>query len=167
LPPLRDRKGDILLLAESFLKRFSERQQRPVLSIESDAIQAMMCYSWPGNIRELESTIERAVLITDHDKVMLQDLPLTIRECAEQYQQLQPMYDLKDFFDPAKNQQVLPLEQLKQLAVRHALEACEGNISEAAVKLDISRSTLYRLLEIYNIKFDRPMESENAQLKAA
>ena len=59
---------------------------------------------------------------------------------------------MRDFFDPVKNKTVLPLEQIKQLAVQHALQACGGNISEASGKLDISRSTMYRLLELYNIE---------------
>jgi DNA-binding NtrC family response regulator len=152
LPPLRDRKGDVLLLAETFLRRFSERQGREITKIHPLAIQAMMAYNWPGNIRELESTIERAVLICDKDEVLLSDLPIPIRECAEANSHSSPMYELEDYFDAEQNRVVLPLEQLKQLAIKHALDACDGNISEASVKLDISRSTMYRLLEIYNIR---------------
>jgi transcriptional regulator of acetoin/glycerol metabolism len=82
----------------------------------------------------------------------LSDLPIPIRECAEANSHSSPMYELEDYFDAEQNRVVLPLEQLKQLAIKHALDACDGNISEASVKLDISRSTMYRLLEIYNIR---------------
>ncbi len=164
LPPLRDRKGDILLLADTFLKRFSEKQGREITNIQSAAIQAMLAYNWPGNIRELESTIERAVLICDKNEVMLADLPIPIRECAEQLEQALPMYELEDYFDAEKNRIVLPLESLKQLAIKHALDACDGNISEASVKLDISRSTMYRLLEIYNIRTENGVAQSPAAI---
>lgn len=157
LPPLRERKGDILLLADHFLKRFSTRQisygfSNVATKLSSPAAQAMLNYDWPGNIRELESTIERAVLIAEGEAINLADLPLSIRVVSSQHEDYMPTFDVKDFFNPEQNKTVLPLEELKQMAVRHALEACQGNISEASVRLDISRSTMYRLLEVYNIR---------------
>ena len=157
LPPLRERKGDILLLADHFLKRFTNRQNASgfvstASKISSQAAQAMLSYEWPGNIRELESTIERAVLIAEGETIQMADLPLPIRLNAQVEDELANSFDVKDFFNAEQNKSVLPLEELKQLAVRHALEACQGNISEASTRLDISRSTMYRLLEIYNIR---------------
>lgn len=157
LPPLRERKGDVLLLAETFLKRFADRQGRAVQSIEPRAIEAMLAYDWPGNIRELESTIERAVLISDKDEIMLGDLPIAIRDCIRQEEQDKAMYNLEDFFDQEKNTSIYPLEELKKLAVKHALEVTQGNISEASTKLDISRSTMYRLIEIYKLTPPTPV----------
>ncbi len=152
LPPLRQRRGDILLLADTFLKRFSKRQGKNVDSISQPAMEAMLAYPWPGNIREIESTIERAVLIADGDVVMLADLPLPIRQYYEARDDESAYEGMKDFFDPAKNKVVLPLEEIKRFAVHHALLACDGNISAASMKLDISRSTMYRFLEQYNIE---------------
>lgn len=159
LPPLRDRKGDILLLAEYFLKRFGDRQAAygkgdVVTKIAPSAAQAMLLYDWPGNIRELESTIERAVLISESDTISLSDLPLPIRDLGEVPIEDRPTFNVKDFFNAEYNKHVMPLEDLKQLAIRHALGACEGNVSEASVKLDISRSTMYRLLELYKISIE-------------
>ncbi len=154
LPPLRDRKGDILLLAEAFLKRFSERQGRSVTTISEGAVQAMLGYPWPGNIREIESTIERAVLLADGDTIGLTDLPIPVREYATVQDDVGAMHSMKDFFDPQKNRTILPLEKLKELAVYHALHASDGNITEASQKLEISRSTMYRLLEIYHIAIE-------------
>jgi DNA-binding NtrC family response regulator len=168
LPPLRDRKGDILLLAEFFLKRYSERQGRvaddgssaandgsfAVNSISESAVQAMLGYPWPGNIREIESTIERAVLLCESDTVQAADLPIAVREFASHRDDQSALTNMKDFFDPEKNRTILPLEKLKEFAVHHALEACDGNLSEASTKLDISRSTMYRLLEVYNIQIE-------------
>ena len=154
LPPLRERKGDILLLAEAFLKRFSERQGRVVTTISDSAVQAMLGYPWPGNIREIESTIERAVLLAESETIEASDLPIPVREFASVRDDAGAFHNMKDFFDPLKNRTILPLEKLKEFAVHHALQACNGNITEASTKLDISRSTMYRLLEIYHIAIE-------------
>ena len=154
LPPLRERRGDILLLAEAFLKRFNEKQGRSVISISQPAVQTMLAYGWPGNIRELESTIERAVLLCESDTITVPDLPLAIREFAEIHLGETTIYNIMDFFNPAKNKIILPFEKLREHAVLHALGTCDGNISDAAVQLGISRSTIYRLLELYNIRIE-------------
>ncbi len=175
LPPLRQRRGDVLLLAEAFLKRYCARQGKQVTSISKPAVEAMLAYAWPGNIREIESVIQRAVLLADDETIQLRDLPLPIRQNYE-IQDLDEAYEtMKDFFDPIKNKNVVPLEDLKRHAVYHALHACEGNISEAALKLDISRSTMYRFLELYEIETkngiavleEKADESESAEQKAA
>jgi DNA-binding NtrC family response regulator len=153
LPPLRERRGDVLLLAESFLKRFATRQQRKLSMISQNAVKAMLAYPWPGNIRELESTMERAVLIAEGDEITLEDLPLPVREYGDQEPEFRRV-DVRDYFDPEKNRTVLPLEHLKRMAIEHAVGACGGNVSEASNRLEISRSTLYRLLELYNIEVD-------------
>ncbi|HZK76454.1 MAG TPA: sigma-54 dependent transcriptional regulator [Candidatus Kapabacteria bacterium] len=154
LPPLRQRRGDILLLAETFLTRFSTRQGKNVTTISKPAVEAMLAYSWPGNIREIESMVERAVLLCDGDSITLQDLPLPIRRFYETREEIEAhAYEsMRDFFDPEKNKTVLPIEEIKRYAVYHALHACDGNISEASLKLDISRSTMYRFLELYHIE---------------
>ncbi|MFI5201066.1 MAG: sigma-54 dependent transcriptional regulator, partial [Candidatus Kapaibacterium sp.] len=152
LPPLRHRRGDILLLAEAFLKRFSTRQKKDVTTISKPAVEAMLAYPWPGNIREIESMVERAVLLCEDDTVQLRDLPLPIRQFYEMQDEGQAYESMRDFFDPLKNKTVLPIEEIKRYAVHHALLACNGNISEASQKLDISRSTMYRFLELYNIQ---------------
>jgi transcriptional regulator of acetoin/glycerol metabolism len=95
--------------------------------------------------------MERAVLLSEDDVVQLRDLPLPVRQFYELQDDEQAYETMKDFFDPVKNKTVLPIEEIKRYAVYHALQACEGNISEASQKLDISRSTMYRFLEIYNI----------------
>ena len=152
LPPLRERRGDVLLLAEAFLHRANERQNKRVTTISRAAMEAMLAYPWPGNIREIESMVERAVILADGDTINLRDLPLTVRQYSEEGRASGGVDEIQDFFDPAKNHTVLPLEDIKRFVVFHALNACKGNISEAAQKLDISRSTMYRFLEIYNIE---------------
>jgi DNA-binding NtrC family response regulator len=152
LPPLRERRGDILLLAETFLKRASERQSKRVSTLSRQAMEAMIAYPWPGNIREIESTIERAVILADTDTIHTRDLPLTVRQYGEVPEGEENSEDMQEFFDPSKNRTVLPLEEVKRIVVHHALNACRGNVSEAAQKLNISRSTMYRFLEQYQIE---------------
>jgi two-component system response regulator AtoC len=152
LPPLRERRGDILLLAERFLQRASERQGKRVNTISRAAMEAMIAYPWPGNIREIESMVERAVILADGDTINTRDLPLPVRQYGEVPDGQRSSEDMQEFFDPFRNRTVLPLEEVKRIVVHHALSACRGNISEAAQKLDISRSTMYRFLEIYNIE---------------
>ncbi len=152
LPPLRERRGDILLLAESFLNRASERQGKRVSTLSRSAMEAMIAYPWPGNIREIESTIERAVILAEGDTIQTRDLPISVRVFGEVPVGEETSGDMQEFFDPFTNRTVLPLEEVKRIVVHHALSACRGNISEAAQKLDISRSTMYRFLEMYNIE---------------
>ncbi len=164
LPRLAERKGDILLLAESFLRRFSEKRGLNIHTISHAAIEAMMAYPWPGNIRELESTIERAVLIAEGDAIHLDDLPIAIREYGDI--PIEGEIRAKDFFNPTKNREILPLEDLKKMAVQHAWDICKENLKEASERLDISRSTMYRLIEVYNIqpsvRIDENVEAEAA-----
>ena len=152
LPPLRERRGDILLLAETFLQRASERQGKRVSTLSRAAMEAMIAYPWPGNIREIESTVERAVILAEGDTIHPRDLPLPVRQYAEVPDEQQTSDEMQEFFDPFKNRTVLPLEEVKRIVVHHALNACRGNITEAAQRLDISRSTMYRFLEIYHIE---------------
>ncbi|MDP4200870.1 MAG: sigma-54 dependent transcriptional regulator [Bacteroidota bacterium] len=164
LPRLAERKGDILLLAESFLKRFNDRRGLNIHAISHAAIEAMMAYPWPGNIRELESTIERAVLIAEGDAIHLEDLPMAIREYSEI--PVEGEIRARDFFDPAKNHEVLPLDDLRKMAVEHAWKVCKENLSDTAQRLAISRSTMYRLIELYKIETKdgqaTPVEAEAA-----
>ncbi len=157
LPPLRNRRGDVLLLAETFLGRFSERQGKNVTAISKPAVQAMLAYPWPGNIRELESVVERATLLCDSDTIMMDDLPLTIRNFYGTLDEDSARESMKEYFDPMKNKIVLPMEEVKRFAVFHALYACDGNITEASAKLEISRSTMYRFLEMYGITIENGM----------
>jgi two-component system response regulator AtoC len=144
LPPLRKRRGDILLLADHFLRRFSADQDRPARSFSRAALKLLQEYPWPGNVRELESAIERAVILADGDTIAVEDLPVTVQT----YSPGDQVFNSADTRF-TNNDPVIPLEQLKEQAVRHALEVTEGNIVEAARKLGISRSTLYEMIRKY------------------
>jgi two-component system response regulator AtoC len=167
LPPLSERRGDILLLAETFLKRASGRYGTRVRTLSRNAMESMLAYHWPGNIRELESTIDRAVLLADGDTIQEKDLPLTVRQFSEVRVGKGPSEEFQDFFDPLKNRGVIELEEVKRIVITHALHACQGNITEAAEKLDVSRSTMYRFLEIYQIETQNGIALLSAMQHAA
>ena len=147
LPPLRVRKGDIMPLAEHFLARFNQEQEKRVNAFSRKALKMLYDYPWPGNIRELESAIERAVLLTDSEVITECDLPLSVQAFAAGDDVPVPVPSLFERQDT-----ILPLESLKEQAVKHALKVTEGNVLEAARKLQISRSTIYEMMKKFEIQ---------------
>lgn len=135
IPPLRRRREDILPLAVYFLSRHSERYRKPLSGFDFAAEQALKHYPWPGNIRELNHTIERAVLMSGGNVVTAADLAL---------RESQPV---------AGKLEDMPLEGVEKVLIQKALERYDGNISQAAQALGLSRSALYRRLERYEIKY--------------
>ena len=156
LPPLRERGQDILLLAqhfrESYLEKHTDLEPRP---FSAAARRLMMQYRWPGNVRELNNAVERALLISDTPEIIPSDLmlnelrvrPTTTPPPAATIAQGtdEPTPDVP--YRPATVQDILPLEDVKQQAVLHAYQLCDGNIEKTAKKLDVSRSTVYRILK--------------------
>jgi DNA-binding NtrC family response regulator len=133
VPPLRERREDIPLLATHFLTRYSQRYRKPLTGFDPPAMQAVLAYAWPGNVRELDHAIERAVLLSEGDVVRISDLSLrTTRDGAQK---------LED----------LSLEEVESLLIRKAVDRHGGNISQAAEALGLSRSALYRRLQKYGI----------------
>ena len=133
IPPLRERRRDIPVLAMHFLKRYADRYRKLTTNFEPAAMQLMLDYAWPGNVRELDHAVERAVLLAHGDTVQVSDLGL--RETREA---LPKMEDLS-------------LEEVESLLVRKAIDRYGGNISQAAEALGLSRSALYRRLQKYGI----------------
>ncbi len=146
LPPLRERREDIPLLAYHFLQRAKAKVNKQVTGIETEALNILMQYNWPGNLRELENVIERAVVLTETDAIRVQDLPLVLRE---EY----PESSLKVETDkgglPALKQRMLA--HIEREAIKQYLKENNGNITKAAQAARISRRTFHRLLLKYNI----------------
>ena len=132
MPPLRDRKEDIPLLAEHFLYRFSQETNKPVDRLSREAMDEMMLYEWPGNVRELENAIERAVVVGKGRKVMFEDLPI---------------FSLEHFSSPKNNS----LKEVEKDHIIRILNNNEWNIARSAKILGIDRSTLYSKIKYYNI----------------
>jgi DNA-binding NtrC family response regulator len=150
LPPLRERKSDILLLAEHFLRRAQEALKKPPLSFSKGALKLLYYYSWPGNIRELEHAVERAAILADSDTITEKDLPIVVQSDFSPDASSGQDETVFSDTDPIRS-----LEWLKEQSIRHALRVTGGNVLEAAERLKLGRATLYRLAEKYNIQIER------------
>jgi DNA-binding NtrC family response regulator len=146
IPPLRDRKGDIVVLINHFVKYFNEKLGKSIKGVTKAALKNMYDYDWPGNIRELENTLERCLILTDKEYVDIDVLPSSIVANSGS-SNIGPSGVL--FGDDSP---IIPFEKLKEEAIRHALKTTDRNIVEAARKLRIGRATLYRLMEKYKIE---------------
>ena len=133
MPPLRERKEDIPLLAEHFLRRFSQETNKPVDKISRAAIDEMMLYEWPGNVRELENAIERAVVVGKEREIRPEDFPFRRSD------------DLT--FIP-KN----ALKDIEKAHIKKMLDNNQWNIVKSSKILGIDRTTLYSKIKRYNIK---------------
>jgi DNA-binding NtrC family response regulator len=153
IPPLRERRGDIVLLVDHFIKKFNEKLAMNVTGVTKRAMKYLYDYEWPGNIRELENTIERAMILSDGNKINEETLPDHIKSGKNSAET-----SAASLFDASAP--IIPLEKLKEQAIRHALKVTDGNIQEAAQKLDIGRATLYRLIEKYKIETKKNENSE-------
>ena len=131
LPPLRERREDVVPLALMFLGRYAARYGNPALTFTDDAISALRAWSWPGNVRELDHAVERAVLMAEGPRVHAADLALGRGPDGA----------------PARSLDEMTLEEVEQVLIRKALARHEGNVSLAARDLGLSRSALYRRLE--------------------
>jgi DNA-binding NtrC family response regulator len=133
LPALRERREDIPTLAMHFLSQHASRYRRAVKEIEPTALQLLLQYSWPGNVRELEHTMERAVLMCRTEQVQVADLGLGPQR------------------PQAQNLEELSLEAVESMLIQKALLRFQGNVSQAAEALGLSRGALYRRMEKYGL----------------
>jgi len=138
LPPLRSRKGDIPLLVEHFLHRFSNRINRDVPQVSPDAMEILQEYAWPGNVRELEHTIERILILEDTEILRPRDLPSFISQRQGDFQMFSE--------DP------LSLEELEKQYIRFVLRKTQGKKTRAAEILGINRKTLGMKIKKYGLK---------------
>ncbi|HEX7177836.1 MAG TPA: sigma-54 dependent transcriptional regulator [Pyrinomonadaceae bacterium] len=138
LPPLRERRDDILPLVEHFIRRFNQKLNRRVQGVTPKAEAVLQSYEWPGNIREVRNVVERAVILCSGDLVHASDLPLGREE---------------SWTDGAREAEAhyLSLEELESLHVRRVLAAAGGNLSRAADILGVTRTTLYNKIRKYGL----------------
>ncbi|MDB6066933.1 MAG: zraR 2 [Pedosphaera sp.] len=144
LPPLRERSGDIPLLAQGFLKEFAREMGKDVKDFTADALETLISYSWPGNVRELRSALEHAVVLCRSDRITVRDLPASTRAGGGAAVGADPRRML------AQNDLTVK-EAEKQLIVR-ALKEANGNRTLAATKVGMSRRTLHRKLHFYHLE---------------
>ena len=149
MPPLRSRKEDITLLANSFLMEFARENQRPEKPLSEEAIRLLLNYKWPGNVRELRTAIEHAVVMSNRDTLDIQHLPDFIHDTGHHFQG----HSEKNTLAP---EQEFNLHTLEQRTIRRALQQTDENRTKAAELLGISRRTLQRKL-----RDTPPIDSEN------
>jgi transcriptional regulator with PAS, ATPase and Fis domain len=136
VPALRDRREDVLPLARVLLQSAAERLGRPITGLTSDAADQLLRYSWPGNIRELENAMERAVALAETERVAVEDLPEEVRVA------LPGAYT---------SGEVRPLDQVEREYILAALHANDGHQGKTAAQLGIGTATLYRRLKQYSL----------------
>jgi len=139
LPALRDRKEDIPHLAIHFIKKYSDAEKKNIQGINADALELVMAYHWPRNVRELENAMERAVVLANGPEIVAGDLPAAVRALGEKR-----IYESDSTLSGW-------IEKLEEEALRQALLECEGNISKTAKKLGIGRATIYRKAKKYGL----------------
>jgi len=138
LPPLRQRREDIPLLAQHFLKVFSEKNHKKMKGFTPQAMDRLLKYEWPGNVRELMNAVERGVVLTRTDYLDTVDLPLLAQDASKLLSKETISGDL-------------PLDEVEKATILNAMEITGGNKSEAARRLGITRKTLHAKLRKYGV----------------
>ncbi len=143
LPALRERAGDIPLLAQSFLREFAREMGKDVKDFTAEALEALINYSWPGNVRELRTALEHAVVLCRGDRITMRDLPPSMRAgIAAAVPGPQRLLTQND----------LTVKEAEKQLIARALKEAGGNRTKAATRLGMSRRTLHRKLHIYNLE---------------
>lgn len=140
-PTLRNREGDILILAQKFLELFAQQAKKNVTGLSDPVMEKLFTYSWPGNVRELKNVIERAVALTAYEKIKIQDLPEKIKDFSKE-----------TIPAPAQPEEILLLDEVERRYILQTLQLLGGNRSLASKKLGLDRKTLYRKLQKYGLE---------------
>ena len=138
IPPLRERKSDVPLLVEHFLKKHAVHQ----VSLSDDVLGRLMKHPWPGNVRELENVIRSLVALKSNPVIELNDLPTNLRRSIDPYQEV----------DLGLASEIIPLAEVERRPILRAIEHTRGDVQTAALLLGIGRTTLYRKLKAYRGK---------------
>jgi len=169
IPPLRRRREDVPLLIQHFIERHASPNDRPVVA--TSAMAALLAYPWPGNVRELQNAVQRA-LVTAGGEIRLEDLPERVRRgdaapvpadggslpsgrmAGDRGTGSEGAGDTPalDHLRPRVPDEILPLAEIERMAIVRALELTRGNISEAARRLEVGRTTLYRKIDEYGMR---------------
>jgi two-component system response regulator AtoC len=155
VPPLSERKEDMPLLANAFLKEISQRDNKPFRPLSPEAMDALLRYDWPGNIREFKGAIDSGVTLATGNQITLQDLPLTVTQAQ--------------FGTPSnlsENVGQMNIHNNEMRLIMRALEETRGNRTEAAKKLGISRRTLHRRLKELNLSENDDVDNERDRARA-
>jgi DNA-binding NtrC family response regulator len=153
VPPLRERLDDVMLLAEFFLQRYAEKYRKRVRGVSQAAYSLLARYEWPGNVRELEGVVEHAVLFSQDEQLMPEDLPEQLHAVqATHFRCVIPPY--------------LTMEEIEREAIAQTLERTGGNVKKTAQILDYHRPTLYRKLKKFGLMADAPADGDAGEADA-
>jgi len=144
LPPLRDRGDDVIILANTFLKRLSLSMKSNIIGFSNEAIYALINYDWPGNIRELENRVKRAIIMSKDQYIMPEDLDIPGLELTSNVKVQRQKLKLKE-----------ARERFEQQYIKEYLNKNSGNVSRAAEQIGITRSTFYSMIDKYGIEIDK------------
>jgi DNA-binding NtrC family response regulator len=151
LPPLRERPGDVPVLANVFLERFCKKNQVAAKGFSADAMFLMESYHWPGNVRELRNIVERLAILCEQDRIEPHDLPAEIRQAPVRPVATQ-LPTTWDEFKKLKHQiRDAAVQQLERRFLTEALQRCDGNVSRAAEEIGIQRTNLHALMRKYGL----------------
>jgi DNA-binding NtrC family response regulator len=154
IPPLRDRKEDIPELVNVFVNRFGKLSGKIINKLLPSTMDKLVSYSWPGNIRQLQNSIRRAILITTNNTLLPEHFEFPDLN-ASGLKMIESLEDgLSKLESALRRGDVLPLNEVEEIFIRRALNATNGNISAASEKLDIGRSTVYRKMQEYGIAIE-------------
>jgi two-component system response regulator AtoC len=142
LPPLRERTGDIPLLAQNFLREFAKENGKPVNDFTADALEALMNHHWPGNVRELRTAIEHAVVLCRGERISVRDLPPSVRGGTVGRAGESHLLQKND----------LTVKEAEKQLIMRALKETDGNRTVAAKKIGMSRRTFHRKLRTYQLE---------------
>jgi DNA-binding NtrC family response regulator len=146
LPPLRQRKEDIPLLVEFFLKKYAEENARPTPRVTPEALRPLMAYSWPGNVRELENVIERAVVLSSGPEISMDLLPESMMGRGSSF----------SLHDPAADASLFEIvEDVEKRIITDMLERCNWNQTDAAERFRVPLSTLNQKIRRLNIEIKK------------
>jgi DNA-binding NtrC family response regulator len=155
VPPLRERKEDIPLLVEHFMRKYSVENSKDIGFVDEEALSLLMDYDWPGNVRELENTVERAVVIAKKDFICREYLPLAVQKGATEMSRRlsESVPSGTGASTPRKEttQHELSLHEMEKMHISRVLELNGWNIKKAANALKIDRTTLYNKMKKYNL----------------
>jgi transcriptional regulator with PAS, ATPase and Fis domain len=132
VPPLRERRGDIPILANYFVQKFARQMNKPILKISDEAMEILLNHSWPGNVRELENAIERAMVVGKPPEIKPSDLPFHLEK--------------------VNSFETDSLEEVEKNHIQRVLKKYDWNISKAATALNIDRVTLYNKIKKYGLQ---------------
>jgi DNA-binding NtrC family response regulator len=153
IPPLRERPGDIALLAGHFLRHFNKETGREMIGFTEAAIGAMRQYSWPGNVRELENAVERAVVLSRRPQIDVDDLPESLQATFASA----PVLRAAEGVIPDQPMPLtIALETPERLIIEAALKRNAWNRQATAAELDINRTTLYKKMRKYRLDVGEP-----------